>query len=787
MKADGSLKSLLQGISQQPVRDRLPGQGTEQINMSADPVKGLSRRPGEDLVNQLGSAAAKGWGTFQTQDGKQWIIKLTSTGPQVFDYNGTQATVNGMGADTYWSTDGQWSLATIKGKTYLANSAVIVKEDTNLSLYPNKNTFSAGIIQILGGNYGKTYSIRVSGNTVATYTTPDGSSAAHTAQIATGYIAAQLHTALAAAGYDTSPWATSRVADTLLIKHTNPAVQFTLVVSDDAGNINAKAMTTAVADIADLPRFADENYVVRVAQEVDPEEDLWLKFVPDTPGAGFGNSGAWYETLAPGLSKGLQNNTMPRCLTWDTVTQQFTVSIVDWADREVGTNSTNPQPSFVGYPITDMSVFQSRLMILAGPNLIGSRSKRYENFYVGSASTLVDSDPIDLTSQAAFASTLKYAIPHNKDLVIFSTKGQFILFGRSAITPSNAALVLTTSFEADLMARPQACGRNVFFATKYGRFAGIREFYTEGGTDINDTRSITQHVNKYMKGSAVHMSATSNYDHLLVHTGEDRKNVYIYQFIWNDQEKIQSAWSKWVFTHDIVYSFFDEELIYFVIEVAGVHYLLRLSLDTVPEGALDYHVHLSARFDVTDVNRAFILPFDWLADTELAIVQGEGCPYPGLPVRILDVIYDPDESGYVVTMREDMLGGDIVVGIRTLSEYQPTMPRVKDQDGVVVTGARLKINQFLVSLSETGEINGQKLSEWGNGPEVKFQGYITNSPSSMTGAPALDDHIFQMPFKGRADEGSIKLYTDSHWPMTILDVEWEGTINKRGKRIPVGD
>ncbi|AGC35673.1 putative tail tubular protein B [Rhizobium phage RHEph03] len=787
MKADGSLKSLLQGISQQPVRDRLPGQGTAQINMSADPVKGLSRRPGEDLVNQLGPAgAAKGWGTFQTQDGKQWIVKITASGPQVFDFNGNQATVTVPPGDTYWSTNGQWSVATMKGKTYLANSGVVVEQDSAVSAYPNYTTYTMAVFQILGGNYGKTYTIRINNAVAASFTTPDGSVSSHALQIDTVYIASQLAASLVSNGYNTGGWTTSRVEDIITVRH-NVGVITSAIVSDGAGNINAKAMLDSVGDVADLPRFCYHNFAVRVAQEVDPEEDLWLKFVMDNPAGGLGTSGAWYECLAPGLSVGLKNTSMPRCLTYDATTGTFTAAVVDWADRNVGTNTTNPMPSFVGYPITDISMFQSRLIVLAGPNLIASRSKRYEDFFVGSASTLVDSDPLDLTSQAAFASTLKYAIPHNKDLVIFSTKGQFILFGRSAITPSNAALVLTTSFEADLMARPQACGRNVFFATKYGRFAGVREFYTEGGTDINDTRSITQHVNKYMVGSTVHMSATSNYDHLLVHTDNDRKNVYVYQFIWNDQEKIQSAWSKWQFSHEIVYSFFDDELIYLIMQIGTTYYLLRLSLDTVPEGALDYHVHLDARFDVTGVNTAFVLPFDWLADVPLTIVQGDDCPHPGLPVRISSIVYDPGEAGYVVTMREDMMGGDIIVGVNMLSEYQPTMPCAKDSDGVVISNARLVINQFLVSLAGTGEINGQKMTAWGDGPEVSFQGYITNSPGSMTGSPALDDHIFKMPFKAKADEAEVRFYTDSHWPMTILDIEWEGTINKRGKRIPVGN
>lgn len=814
MKADGSLKSLLQGVSQQPIRDRLPGQCTEQINMSADPVRGLTRRPGDDLVAKLGALTpAVGWGEFSTQDGREFVCKLTATGPKIFDYSGLEYVVNQTGAGTYWSTPGRFSFATLKEKTYIANSGVITALRSEVSTYYNRGTGkpTAGLIQVLGGQFAKRYTIILDGTIVAAFTTRNGAEAGHSEYVRTTFIAKALAWLLThTSGTSTVPaalnpgmidpvftgamsgagWVVTRVEDIISVKRTSGAM-FKLTSSDDMANVNLKVMTDNVGDIADLSRWAPHNYVARISQETDPEEDLWVKFVSETAGAtegsNFGQPGAWYEAVAPGLQIGFDLATMPRVLTFDTVTEEFTLGQGDWADRTVGTDITNPVPSFIGYGINDMVAFQNRLVLLAGAYSIGSRSKKYENFWLGSASTLADSDPIDLTSQAAFATTLEFAIPHNKDLVIFSPKGQFVMFGRTAVTPSNAALVLTTSFEAELTARPVPCGRNVFFSTKYGRFTGVREFYTEGGTDINDTRPITQHVNQYIIGSPVKMTASSNYDTLLVQTDADRRIMYPYQFIWADQEKIQSAWSKWTFPLDVVHSFFDDELIYYVQEVDGEHYLIRMSLDVYPEDTLDYHIHLSNRFNVSTVNTQFVLPFDWMGTRDLVVVQAEGCPHPGLPVRIDSVAYSALEGGFVVTLRNDMLGGEVVGGIPFYSGYIPTMPRMKDADGVPISNARLQINQIIASLETTGHIVGQKLTKWGNGPEVEFDGYVANSPSSLVGAPALDNFLFKMPFKERADRGEIQFFTAKHWPMTILDIEWEGTVNKRGKRLAQGD
>lgn len=45
----------------------------------------------------------------------------------------------------------------------------------------------------------------------------------------------------------------------------------------------------------------------------------------------------------------------------------------------------------------------------------------------------------------------------------------------------------------------------------------------------------------------------------------------------------------------------------------------------------------------------------------------------------------------MVTLRNDMLGGKVVGGIPFYSGYTPTMPRMKDADGVPISNARLQI------------------------------------------------------------------------------------------------
>lgn len=815
MKADGSLKSLLQGVSQQPTRDRLPGQCTEQINMSSDPVQGLCRRPGDDLVARLSNQTALHWFDLITPDGQRFLGKVIAGSVEMYDLNGVQYPVINNSSAAYWGAVGSnWRTVTIKDRTFIANTNVTVRMRSDLPIYANAGQGSSwrpmSIVQFLGGLYGRVYRVYFDGTEVAAYQTPDGSQAEHSQYVGAEYLAKVMrwllenpagtsppswiyvagnagvitHTGDMAAGFSFR-----RAGDILCIRRDNQTT-FDLTASDDAGLTTMKAMVDTVPDIADLPRFAPHKYVVRVAQEADPNEDLWMEFRVEnsvTPNVGFGRQGAWYEAVAPGVRLGFNKATMPKIMTFNGTT--FTITENSWADRSTGTDTTNPIPSFVDGKIRDLGMFQGRLVVLSSNSVVTTRAKDQLNFWMGSASAIKETDPLDISSQAAYADVLRWIVPHNKDLVIFSERGQFIMFGRTAATPSNAALVLTTSFEADLGARPVPSGRNVFFATQFGQYSGIREFYTEGGSDINDTRPITQHIKKYLKGSVRHMSSTSSYDKLFVHTTDDPRTIFVYEYIWADQEKVQSSWSKWKFNADVVHSFFDFEQVYWIRRRASGYYFLgRMSLDMPEEPAAGYHLHLGERWDVAGVQTQFILPLWFIGTEELIIVQGEGCPNPGMPVDILSIEEVGPENGesWVVTLRHNMNNGSIIGGSVYQSEYWPSMPRLRDQANDVMSNGRLMINQFIVQTEKSVHLVAQKMAKWGNGPEVPFFGYAVHSPSMIIGTPPIDDHQYRVPFKEKSDNAELRLFTSRQWPLSMSEIEYEGTVNKRGKRITTG-
>ena len=788
MKVDGSLKSLLQGVSQQPIRDRLTGQCTLQENFTSDPVTGLTRRPPTDLVGFLGNATnVKGWHNFKTRDGNRFITFCHDSSIKVFDLNANQYTVNVDGAAApYLANSGKFRAHTDEeDNTMIVNQSVVPVMQNDVLSYFNRAPVYASVIQILGGQYGRTYRVFLDGVQYASHTTPDGSVAAHSAQIDTVVIATALTTQLVASlpGFNVV-----RQEDVILI-YRNGA-EFRTTASDGYGNINIKCMNDTVSKTSDLPRIAPHLYVCRVAEKTDPEKDLWFKFVVDstafgsTPDVnGFGKAGYWQETVAPNVKYRINRTTMPHVLDYTGTAFNFIQG--PWADRGVGTEVSNPNPSFIGNPIKDISSFQGRSVLIAGSNVCMSQTNRPYNHWFGSASALADTDPIDIKSTVE-ASALESAVQFNRDLVVFSNEAQFVVFGRTKATPQNASLVLTTKFESETGAKPVGAGKNIFFAANYGTFSSVREFFAEGNTDINDSRPITQHVTRYIEGKASHLSASSNYDMLMVHTNTNQTKVYIYQYIWSDTEKVQSAWHSWVSEHPIVYSFFDEDRVYFVQKIGIGYYLLRMPLDVQVQNGVPYPVYLDQRFDVNGVGTAFLLPFDYLKDDKLVCVQGTGCPTPGLTIPIESITYDAVNNGWRVTLKRSANGGNLVVGTRYKSRFIPTMPLVKDKDKVVIGTGKLRIRQFLLTLFQTGNLIGRTRSVYGDGPEVTFNSRAVGAINNVVGEQPLSDEQFIMPFRFDSDDADVEFYTDSHMPLTILIIEWVGQYSKRGRRVDSG-
>lgn len=346
---------------------------------------------------------------------------------------------------------------------------------------------------------------------------------------------------------------------------------FDILVTDDDGGSNLRAFKDTAKAFTDLPNQCVEGFRIAVVGDNQKKEDNFhVQFT------GNGGSGYWKETVKAGIQNKFDLSTMPHTLRQDpdqVGSLRFSFDVGAWDDRVAGDEDTNPVPSFVGQSINDIFFHRNRLGIIAGENVIFSEASGYFNFFRTTVRALLDSAPIDVAVSQNEVSILKAAIPIQDNLLLFSELNQFTLSAAQLLTPTEVTIDQSTKFECDLEATPVGAGNSVFFATKSGGFAGVREYYTNNETEIKDATLITSHVPQYLAGNVRKMAASSNENILICLTNGDKKEAYIYNWYDQSNERLQSAWSKWKFNKEIEDVSFNNAALYLVFNDGSFEYL----------------------------------------------------------------------------------------------------------------------------------------------------------------------------------------------------------------------
>jgi hypothetical protein len=203
MKVDGSLASLVQGVSQQPPNQRRPGQHAGQVNMMSDPVRGLSRRHGtiwqaeQQLAVSAANAAANdtdsaSYRSFDyTTGGRDLTILYRSAAraagadlPPVLVYDKTNSqwlTVNRNVTDTLLdalTTGGVSALCAVGQYVFMAGNT-ITPAGSSTNVWADATNQGQTVLWVRGGAYSRTYKATVTktdnSQVSFSYTTPAAS------------------------------------------------------------------------------------------------------------------------------------------------------------------------------------------------------------------------------------------------------------------------------------------------------------------------------------------------------------------------------------------------------------------------------------------------------------------------------------------------------------------------------------------------------------------------------------------------------------------------------------
>ena len=774
---DGALKSLVQGVSQQVPRERLDGQVSTQVNMLSDVVRGIRRRPGMHLRTAVNFGP--GWNrnqvfatTVDVGDAAVHVLINTATGllvvlSEVFSilHNTAYPYLVGVDASTI-------RVATLRGFLYICNTA---QQPTKVvSLVGTQNPDLTGFFYVPAGQFSKIYNVTVAVAGVpyiGTYTAPNGNTAGDAALTTPEYIATQLAASLSAsAGAALQVY---RTGSYVFVRSTG-VLPATAVTSDSGSAFIVTSGTSQVALISELPKkLPPEADGMLVSVGNNPKTAVWYRYDQAI-------TGSWLESGAYGSTTSITN--MPIRLSLD---GSYIVEFPSYEGRLAGSDDTNEDPPFLTKPVTGFGVFQGRLVILAGADVCMSAAGKPLRWYRSTVTELLVADPIYIFSGAATSTDFTHCVQFNKDLLLFSRSCQAVIpSGNAVISPTTAQIVITSSYSSTTICPPIVAGRSLlYFAPRSETFASILELIPSNTTDSQyTTNDVSAHIPRYIPGVIRQATASTTSNSVAVVGTGDPRTLFVQDYLWSGDEKVQAAWHQWTFPADIVCTWFVRDSVFVGLLIDGLFYIVAIEPqagDTIlgarrPFSDLYSGVVVSGgTFSVPAQLRTAIL-----AGAELLVTYQTGA-LAGEWVGIADL----NTTTWVATVVRNVPDGNYFAGLRFLSAFSPTPPLLRDSKGVVIGTSTAILIRWELSMQNVGEFNAtiQRLSEVLE--DGTYSGLTYSSEDLLPNTPlrAQVAHVV-IPVRAVAQDTTSTFYTNGEHDMGLLTAEFVMQFHQTRRR-----
>jgi len=300
------IANLIGGISQQPDTIKYSNQLRVCDNYYPDTASGLLKRPGLGGIAALTNVVADGtWFMVFRDDSERYAIQFSKAGAlKIWSANnGIQQTVNAVAAEatTYATHTDATDLAVLQINDYIfvLNRNITVAQGNTTSAAQTPYAF----VTIDTIAYSSTYIITLNGVDF-TYATPTNGN--------TQLNVTDIVTALAASINGNASWVATTVGNTIHIRR-NTNVDFTIEAKGGSTGVAINAYKGIVTGVANLPTQFLNNVKIEIGgTAANSEDDYWVLFrTADNSAKGIGH---WEETVAPGITLGLNEETMPHVI-----------------------------------------------------------------------------------------------------------------------------------------------------------------------------------------------------------------------------------------------------------------------------------------------------------------------------------------------------------------------------------------------------------------------------------------------------------------------------------------
>ena len=634
--------------------------------------------------------------------------------------------------------------------------------------------------------YNSDYIVTVNG-TDCTHNTPDSVSGA---TLDSSSIAAALTTSINAISGITA----TQVGPGIYVSGTSA---FTISTAGSSQEEGIYVFQDKINIASRLPNQCENGYIVRVTNADDVNaDDVYVEF--KTTNSQARGPGVWEETIGPGLTFEIDETTMPHQLVRQ-ANGIFKYEPVNWDDRVVGDDTTNPIPSFIGKKINNLFFFRNRLGLLANEAVIMSRAGDYFNFFANTSQAVTADDPIDIQATSIRPVTLNYTLATSVGLLVFGPNEQFLLStDADVLSPTTTKINTLSTFECDEGIDAVAVGTVQAFISKsnlYSKLFMMLNVQKEAAASIDEaTANIPEYVPSDIDTMVASpaMSITS-----LGKSGSD--TIYQHRFFVQGDNRVQS-WYKWKLTGDLRLQFFDKSTFYAVTSSGTNVYLTSYDLTqasesgflTLPTGektdvCLDmFNINPYRTFNDTTKKTTVNLPFDHITGKKLAVVAigtyiGDTSAASSEAEGTVSYFEDADITNDTVELKGDFRGRDLIIGyVYDMTVQLPVFYTTEreGQSSVADVTADLILHRIKVSTGLSGpvtyrvDITGK--DRWNNVINVTMPyTYVLNNVN-MSASATHDVPIYQ-----RNENLKISIIGDTPFPISLLNIVWEGNYNRR--------
>ena len=766
---EAAYKSLLQGVSQQLPEERLPGQLTAQVNMVSDPVTNLRRRPGVVFRKSWAWASADyghslGWFT-DIAGSRVHILLNTNTGNiRILDEQfNEEASLNG-GAYLINADPTRIRVSSVGNEFFLCN---VDKQPVVQYGTADPNPANSGFFYVVSGAFSKGYSVSIvhgGGSITASYTTPSGAGSGDAALATPEYIAGQLHNQLAG---DPS----------LFVQRDGPYVFVTraggISVNTSSGTgYMIASKSGVVSSTGNLPArlpSAANGFICRVGTGASSQYYRYTHLTTE-----------WTEVGAWGSPTRITN--VPISILWNGTA--WALNTESFVGRNAGDDNSNELHEWMSYGITGMGTYQGRLVLMSGPLVSLSASAKPRHFFRTTVSNLLHSDPIEVGAGMNSAAAYEWAIPFNKDLVLFSRTYQAVIpSGNTAVTPATATVVPTSAHETDTTSSPITLGRTLLYCTpKSEDFFGAMEMIPSNYTDSQYvSQDSTPHLPKYMGGRCRFAVSSGVASLALVAPSGDPYSLLVHEYHWDGDTKVQQSWHQWTFEYPIATAYFASDVVVLVFVQNGQAVIGTidpragaLNAQSERRPFLDLNVSLSIVDHVVTIP-PWMLTFDPAIAGKLGLVSLTGA-LAGEPVGFAV------KGGTLRTVLSHPRG-TVGIGVPFYSGVIPSPPVVKDYNDQTIHSGKATLQRFMIGTKNSSEFQVTVTDAYSTGEELAVPTLSWSSPELELGRGVYaDTSISIVPCRTDLRSTAMEVSTTGTGELNITSLEYVAKYHPKIKR-----